>query len=74
MITGKFLSGRNKMNCPECRKELEYIHAYSQCFQKVSIDKNGHTGDWSSPDVLPDDTDFECPHCFENITDSIEII
>ena len=59
------------MNCPACEKSLDHVNAYSQCFHKVVVDEDGHTGDWSSPEVL-EDTTFECPQCCEDISDVIK--
>lgn len=58
------------MNCPKCKKELDHVNAYSQCCQRVTLDEDGHTLEWSSPEVFGD-SDFECPECFENINDAI---
>ena len=59
------------MSCPECKKELHYVDAYSEGFQKVTIDKDGNTLNWSSPEMFEDVT-FYCPHCGKGITDFIK--
>ena len=59
------------MICPKCKKTLDHVKAYSQGYQKVNIDENGHTENWSSPDMFGD-ADFECPHCCEDITNLIK--
>ena len=59
------------MNCPECKKELDHVYAYSTAFHKVSIDKDGHTDNWSSPDFL-EGVEFNCPECFEDVSDKIK--
>jgi len=58
------------MECPNCKKELDHVNAYSQCFQRVRIDENDHTLEWSQPEVFQD-TDFECPECNELISNKI---
>jgi len=59
------------MICPECKKEINHVDAYSEGFQKVTIDEDGYTLNWSSPEMLGDVT-FYCPHCEEGITDFIK--
>jgi transcription initiation factor IIE alpha subunit len=58
------------MNCPKCKEELDHVNAYSECFQRVTIDEDGHTSDWSSPEVL-ETTLFECPVCQEDVSSLI---
>lgn len=63
--------GEKIMICPHCKIPIDHVHAYSQCFQKVTIDETGQCQEWSSPDVL-EGTQFECPECSEDISSVIK--
>jgi len=59
------------MKCPNCDKELEEVHVYSQCWQKATLKGNKIVDYGSVEDILDTDT-IECPECGENITKLVE--
>ena len=59
------------MICPACKKELDHVNSISQGSQKVTIDEDGYTLNFSSP-IMFGDVQFYCPHCYENVTSLIK--
>lgn len=53
------------MKCPECGKELEFVHVYSQCYQRGRL-KGDTIVEYDDTEAL-DTQDIECPHCFGSL-------
>lgn len=61
------------ITCPNCKSELEYIDAYSQCRQKVSLDKENRVVNYSSVEEVYETSNFECPNCGEDLTELVKV-
>ena len=58
------------MECPKCKKEIEYVNVISNCWQKAELKGNKIIKYGSVQAVL--DTQFiECPECLKEITEYI---
>ena len=60
------------MKCPECKKELEYVHLYSQAFQKPTIDKEGRIIEYGCVEELLETMSIECPFCAADIGEEVQ--
>jgi len=53
------------MKCPECGKELKFVHVYSQCCQRGRL-KGDTIVEYDDTEAL-DTQDIECPHCLASL-------
>lgn len=53
------------MKCPECGKELEFVHVYSQCYERGELKDDTIVGYY---DIEVLDTQYiECPFCLASL-------
>ena len=55
--------------CPKCKNEIDYLIAYSQCYQHFSVEDNGEAN-WSEVKEILETINFECPECGEVICET----
>jgi hypothetical protein len=56
------------MRCPNCKKIIETVNVYSQCYQKACIDDKGNVSDYGSVEEILETMAIECPECAEDLT------
>lgn len=63
------------ITCPNtaCGVELEYVNAYSQCRQKVSLDAENRVINYSSIEEVYETASFNCPDCGEDLTELVKV-
>lgn len=60
------------MNCPRCKKGIDQVNIISECWQKADL-KGNKIEDYNSIEEILETKKVECPECFEDIADSIEL-
>lgn len=59
------------MKCPNCKKEIEKVRIYSECWQYGTLEKNT-VSDYGSIEDILETVAIECPECNADIINSIE--
>jgi DNA-directed RNA polymerase subunit RPC12/RpoP len=59
------------MKCPKCKKEIDSVRIYSQCYQVGEL-KDNKIINYGSVEEILETLGIECPECSEDITKHIE--
>lgn len=57
------------MNCPHCKKHIDYVVVVSECWQKGWI-KDKKIYDYGSVESIEETIAFECPECGGGLDES----
>lgn len=59
------------MICKHCKKEINRVNAYSECWQKCELEGNKIT-DWGSVEEVLETVGIECPECGGDLSKEVE--
>ena len=50
------------LKCPQCKKELDWVRVYSECYQRGEL-RGNEIVDYGSIDEITETVGIECPEC-----------
>jgi len=61
------------MKCPKCKKKIEWVRVYGECWQRGELKKSSNEIEYyDSVEEITEITDIECPECNASIIDFVE--